>query len=114
MSATISFPHCPSVRRPCLASPHERRYLSAYLSVDVLDSLESCISTIGRYCAQRLDVNMSLTAVGLLWNIADYLKRERDAVLRALYAFHARFGFFRYHYESISVASLSVILRLFF
>jgi len=28
---------------------------------------------------------MSLTAIGLLWNIADYLKRERDNVLAALY-----------------------------
>lgn len=55
------------------------------------DSLEACIKTIGRYCALRIDVNMSLTAVGLLWNIADYLKKEQYTVFDALYVLRLLF-----------------------
>ena len=31
---------------------------------------------------QQVDLNISLTAVGLLWNIADFIHRDRDSIVR--------------------------------
>eukprot|EP00698_Gefionella_okellyi_P007295 TRINITY_DN1772_c0_g1_i1.p1 TRINITY_DN1772_c0_g1~~TRINITY_DN1772_c0_g1_i1.p1 ORF type:complete len:1448 (+),score=361.17 TRINITY_DN1772_c0_g1_i1:50-4393(+) len=48
------------------------------------DCLERCISVIGRYCLQRVDVNISLTAIGLLWDFADFLKKQHESIMSAL------------------------------
>ena len=37
------------------------------------DGLSKCIDTVARFCSQQADLNISLTAVGLLWKIVDHL-----------------------------------------
>ena len=43
-----------------------------------------CIRTVGLFGCDRTDINVSLTAVGQLWNIADYFGTENDSMLKAL------------------------------
>ncbi len=42
------------------------------------EGMRACISTLGRYGAQRDDVNISLSAVGCLWNLSDALRGSRE------------------------------------
>eukprot|EP01134_Creolimax_fragrantissima_P007818 CFRG7818T1 len=51
-----------------------------FLGVLPIHCLHSCIESVGVFGTQKLDINISLTAVGLLWNIADYLHREREVL----------------------------------
>eukprot|EP00026_Physarum_polycephalum_P000282 Phypoly_transcript_00282.p1 GENE.Phypoly_transcript_00282~~Phypoly_transcript_00282.p1 ORF type:complete len:1756 (+),score=269.99 Phypoly_transcript_00282:745-5268(+) len=43
------------------------------------------ISVIGEFGKQNTDINISLTAVGLLWNVADFLAHERDKDKASIY-----------------------------
>jgi hypothetical protein len=52
----------------------------------IKDCLALYITTIGCYGFQGSDINISLTAIGLLWNIADFVAKENPAV-RASYPF---------------------------
>ena len=51
---------------------------------DNLDSvprqyLHRCVTCIGAFGAQRLDVNVSLTALGMVWTLADFISRPSPA-----------------------------------
>eukprot|EP00123_Amoebidium_parasiticum_P019109 comp24340_c0_seq1/m.46265 comp24340_c0_seq1/g.46265 ORF comp24340_c0_seq1/g.46265 comp24340_c0_seq1/m.46265 type:complete len:1624 (-) comp24340_c0_seq1:273-5144(-) len=46
--------------------------------------LRPCIETVGVFGQQQGDVNISLTAIGLLWNIADYLNRDKGLLGKGL------------------------------
>jgi hypothetical protein len=46
------------------------------LLTPLADSLSQLIRTIGLYGRQTVDVNISLTAVSQLWNVADFLSKE--------------------------------------
>ncbi|CAO3644476.1 unnamed protein product [Cunninghamella echinulata] len=41
------------------------------------DCLRQCIATLGAFGTQREDLNISLTAVGLLWNVSDFIQTRR-------------------------------------
>ncbi|KAL3691163.1 hypothetical protein R1sor_004814 [Riccia sorocarpa] len=41
-------------------------------------ALDMCIEVAGAYGAQKTDVNISLTAIGLLWTVADFCARGVD------------------------------------
>ncbi|KJE91042.1 hypothetical protein CAOG_02242 [Capsaspora owczarzaki ATCC 30864] len=45
-----------------------------------VECLVLCIDTVGRFGLQLADMNISLTAVGLLWSIADYLQIQRASI----------------------------------
>ena len=49
-----------------------------------IDCLALCVTAIGCFGMQTSHMNISLTAVGLLWNIADYLANEQKALRRQL------------------------------
>jgi hypothetical protein len=42
------------------------------------DSMRACIGALGQYGAQRDDVNISLSAIGCLWNLSDALRGSRE------------------------------------
>ncbi|OZJ05240.1 hypothetical protein BZG36_02292 [Bifiguratus adelaidae] len=50
--------------------------------LDLLDAsnLFLCIQVLGDFCSQKEDLNISLTAIGILWNVSDYLKNRRLAL----------------------------------
>lgn len=52
---------------------------------DFLTSIPSlclilCIDTTAKFASQTQELNVSLTAIGLLWNIADYLYSNQDKI----------------------------------
>lgn len=54
--------------------------------------MEKVIVAIGKFGRQTAFMNISLTAVGLLWNISDFLATEIKALRKQLaYAIHACF-----------------------
>ena len=53
------------------------------LSALPVDCLQLFLTTIGSFGLQDSDLNISLTAITLLWNIADFFGRERPALLAA-------------------------------
>ncbi|KAF7724885.1 hypothetical protein EC973_000598 [Apophysomyces ossiformis] len=48
-----------------------------FLSLLSADCLRQCIATLGSFSTQSDDLNISLTAVGLLWNLSDFLQTKR-------------------------------------
>jgi hypothetical protein len=56
------------------------------LSALPVDCLQLFLTTIGSFGLQDSDLNISLTAITLLWNIADFFGRERPALLAAFAA----------------------------
>ncbi|CAK9290725.1 unnamed protein product [Gordionus sp. m RMFG-2023] len=40
--------------------------------------LKNCISVVSKYSAQEVHLNISLTSIGLLWNISDYLHQNYE------------------------------------
>ncbi|KAI9277773.1 hypothetical protein BY458DRAFT_504032 [Sporodiniella umbellata] len=48
-----------------------------FLSLLSPECLRQCIATLGSFSMQSEDLNISLTAVGLLWNISDYIQTKR-------------------------------------
>ena len=53
------------------------------LSILPVDCLQLLLTTVGAYGCQGSDLNISLTAITLLMNIADFFSRERMALLSA-------------------------------
>lgn len=43
----------------------------------------SAAETVGAFGFQWADLNISLTAIGLLWNMADFLHRDRSALSKS-------------------------------
>ncbi|KAJ1952339.1 Endocytosis and vacuole integrity protein, partial [Dispira parvispora] len=52
-----------------------------FLAALPADCLGRCIQLLGSYGAQLVDINVALTAIGLFWNIADYLSTVVDTTL---------------------------------
>ncbi|KAI8971243.1 hypothetical protein BDB01DRAFT_811861 [Pilobolus umbonatus] len=48
-----------------------------FLSLLSPDCLRQCIATLGSFGMQSEDLNISLTAVGLLWNLSDFIQTRR-------------------------------------
>lgn len=46
--------------------------------------LPVCIAVASQYGVQNEDLNISLTSIGLLWNIADFLFQNKSAVVQSL------------------------------
>lgn len=71
--------------------------------------LRDCVLTVGRFGMQEEDLNTSLTAIGMLWNVLDYIQKRLDSPLNDtplnsennLIDFHAKF-----HSESPDSSSL--------
>ena len=38
--------------------------------------LQKCITTLGAFCLQSEDLNIALTAIGLIWNVSDHLRKK--------------------------------------
>ncbi|KAI8376178.1 uncharacterized protein BYT42DRAFT_573702 [Radiomyces spectabilis] len=53
-----------------------------FLSLLSPDCLRQCIATLGSFGMQSEDLNISLTAVGLLWNLADFIQTQRLEVVK--------------------------------
>lgn len=49
-----------------------------FLSLLNPDSVRQCIATLGCFCTQKDDLNISLTAVGLLWNVSDFVLTKKQ------------------------------------
>ncbi|KAI8578525.1 hypothetical protein K450DRAFT_272753 [Umbelopsis ramanniana AG] len=49
-----------------------------FLSLLNPDSLRQCIATLGCFSTQKDDLNISLTAVGLLWNVSDFILTKKQ------------------------------------
>ncbi|KAK4768270.1 hypothetical protein SAY87_003411 [Trapa incisa] len=53
-----------------------RAIMNDGLSAIPLGSLDICIDVTGAYSAQKTELNISLTALGLLWTATDFIARE--------------------------------------
>ena len=83
-----------SIIQLCAGSGNPRVVASAFRSVQLIvtDFLSSmpvehcqlCVVTVGRFRAHLSDMNMNLTAIGQLWNIADYFGREQATLVETL------------------------------
>jgi len=51
-----------------------------------VSTLQQCIQVVAKYAAQCHDFNISLTAVGLLWSMSDYMHQNEDKIKHALIA----------------------------
>jgi hypothetical protein len=58
---------------PCMPVRKQTNHLSIFDSMWV--SVLRCIAVAGAYGAQKTDVNISLTAIGLLWTTSDFFAR---------------------------------------
>ena len=46
-----------------------------FLDVISYDHIQLLVTTVGFYCSQRFDTNISFTSIGVLWRISDYVDR---------------------------------------
>lgn len=53
-----------------------------FLSLLSPDCLRQCITTLGSFGMQSDDLNISLTAVGLLWNLSDFIQTRRMDLIK--------------------------------
>ncbi|KAG1571611.1 hypothetical protein G6F50_004463 [Rhizopus delemar] len=53
-----------------------------FLSLLSPDCLRQCIATLGSFGMQSDDLNISLTAVGLLWNLSDFIQTRRMDLIK--------------------------------
>jgi hypothetical protein len=51
---------------------------SDFLSCLAPETIGQCIDCLGCFGSQNSDINISLTAVGLLWNVSDYIQTRRN------------------------------------
>ncbi|CAG8443203.1 6201_t:CDS:10 [Funneliformis caledonium] len=58
---------------PCL-----QLICSDFLSLLSPECLKQCINTLGAFGLQMDDLNISLTAIGLLWNVSDFIQTELE------------------------------------
>ncbi|KAI0233332.1 Endocytosis and vacuole integrity protein [Massospora cicadina] len=68
----------PAVKLVRIAFPCLQLICTDFLAPLPLACLRACILTVGRFGLQDQDLNTSLTAVGMLWNVLDYLQRRLD------------------------------------
>ncbi|XP_022686091.1 protein MON2 homolog isoform X2 [Varroa jacobsoni] len=61
-----------------------QRVVADFLPIMPCSSLQLCIQTAAKFGLQTQDLNVSLTAIGLLWNIADYLYQNKQRVSNEL------------------------------
>ena len=52
-----------------------------FLPIMPCQCLEVCIEVASRFGIQNQELNISLTAIGLLWNISDYLYQNRTKIV---------------------------------
>ncbi|XP_023214026.1 protein MON2 homolog isoform X4 [Centruroides sculpturatus] len=55
-----------------------------YLPIMPCMCLRQCVDTAAKFGSQSQELNVSLTAVGLLWNIADYLFQNQEKIHKLL------------------------------
>lgn len=55
-----------------------------YLTIMPCTCLELCVETAAKFGTQNLELNVSLTAIGLLWNIADHLFQNQERISKNL------------------------------
>lgn len=55
-----------------------------FLPIMPCQCLEVCIEVASRFGLQNQELNISLTAIGLLWNISDYLYQNRSKIAEEL------------------------------
>jgi len=55
-----------------------------YLPVLPVGSLPAAIATVGKFGAQKAELNVALSAVGLTWNIADFLFQNKTRLADGL------------------------------
>lgn len=55
-----------------------------FLSSMPVEHCQMCVVTVGRFRSNLSDMNLNLTAIGQLWNIADYFGREQDLLVEML------------------------------
>lgn len=60
--------------------------LTDYLPLTPHTSLPLCVDTASKFGTQTQDLNISLTAVGLLWNLSDYFYQNQDSLRNAIIA----------------------------
>lgn len=53
-----------------------------FLSLLSPDCLRQCTATLGAFGLQSEDLNISLTAVGLLWNLSDFIQTKRQELAK--------------------------------
>ncbi|CAJ0749553.1 9943_t:CDS:2 [Entrophospora sp. SA101] len=63
---------------PCL-----QLICSDFLSLLSPECLKQCINTLGAFGLQMDDLNISLTAITLLWNVSDFIQTKRSEMVKA-------------------------------
>ncbi len=58
--------------------------ITDFLSSMPVEHCQTCVVTVGRFRSHLSDLNLNLTAIGQLWNIADYFGREQDILVEML------------------------------
>ncbi|CAG8580348.1 13705_t:CDS:2, partial [Acaulospora colombiana] len=60
-----------------VAFPSLQLICTDFLSLLSPECLKQCINTLGAFGLQMDDLNISLTAIGLLWNVSDFIQIKR-------------------------------------
>ncbi|CAG8700516.1 17274_t:CDS:2, partial [Racocetra fulgida] len=60
-----------------VAFPSLQLICTDFLSLLSPEWLKQCINTLGAYGLQMDDLNISLSAIGLLWNVSDFIQTKR-------------------------------------
>lgn len=60
--------------------------LTDFLPLTPHTSLPLCVDTAAKFGSQTQDLNISLTAVGLLWNLSDYFYQNQNTLRNAIIA----------------------------
>ncbi|CAG8467852.1 8909_t:CDS:10 [Cetraspora pellucida] len=60
-----------------VAFPSLQLICTDFLSLLSPECLKQCINTLGAYGLQMDDLNISLSAIGLLWNVSDFIQTKR-------------------------------------
>ena len=55
-----------------------------FMSVLPLSCLHRCIQTLGQFAMQKDDLNISLTTISMIWNVADFVRVKRTSLLEKL------------------------------
>lgn len=63
-----------------------RMVVNDFLPTVPLTSFPTLMKTISNFCNQNVDVNICLTAIGLLWNMSDYISRNHTEISATLAA----------------------------
>ena len=65
--------------------------MTDFLPVMPWRCLPQCMATAGKFGSQTQDLNISLTAVGLMWNISDYFSQNQEKLCQSLSSDSAAF-----------------------